>query len=129
MKPYFPSAGCCRYSRAYALLWLFCPGKRVSPSRSSGANASAQSELGTTYSIDMSNNAYVTNVLHRGLIMSRHVSPSLRRALRTGPTLSRTNPRYHDVGEPAGKAFCRSPATWKKARRQGHCGSFNDSAL
>lgn len=60
---------------------------------------------GHTYSIDVSNNADIADMLHRGLMMSRHVSPSLRRALKTGPALLRAKSRCHRVDEQAGKTF------------------------
>lgn len=106
MGPYFLNAACCRYNRAYALLWWFCPVKKISshPKLSPRLSSLCQ-DSGLTYGVDMSNYAYVTDVLHCGLIMSRHVRPSLRRASKTGPTLSRAKPRHHSIGEHAGKAF------------------------
>lgn len=60
---------------------------------------------GATYSIDVSNNAYIADVLHRGLMVSRYVSPSLRRTLKTGPALLTAKPRCHRVDEQASKSF------------------------
>jgi hypothetical protein len=55
----------------------------------------------------MSDDADISDVLYGGLIMSCHMRPSLRGALKTGPALSRAKPWHYtcSVDEQAGKAF------------------------
>ena len=83
------------------------PYKQSQPTRKIRSGCVSKSRLGATYGVDMGDNADISDVLYGGLIMSCHMRPSLRSALKTGPALSRAKPWHYtcSVDEQAGKAF------------------------